>query len=108
MTARIVPAKFNRPLFAAAATIVVGATMALPHTAYAWWGPRFGVGISVPLVVPAPPVYYPPPPPAYYAPPPAYAYYGGPPAYYRPHPRVWIRPHRNWAGAWVRGHWAWR
>jgi hypothetical protein len=101
MSSRVLPAKFNRTLLAATAAAVIGATLALPHAAYAWWGPRFGIGISVPLVVPAPPVYYPPPPPAY-------AYYGPPPVYYRPPPRVWIPPHRNWAGAWIPGHWVWR
>ncbi|MCW8306930.1 hypothetical protein AruPA_07765 [Acidiphilium sp. PA] len=101
MPSRVLPARFNRKLLAAATVALVGATIAIPQSAYAWWGgPRFGIGISVPLVVPAPPAYYPPPAYTYYAPP--------PPVYYRPPPRVWIPPHRNWAGAWVPGHWVWR
>jgi hypothetical protein len=71
--------------------------IALPGRAQAWWHHgwccRVGVGIAVPPVVVAPPVYA--PPPVYYAP---------PPVYYPPPPRVWVPPH--WQGnVWVPGHW---
>lgn len=82
---------------------VAAASLMLTPAAHAWWRHGFRVGIVAPLV--APPVYY-GPPPAYY-PPPAYAYYG-PPAYYPRRARIWVRAHRNWAGAWIRGHYAWR
>jgi hypothetical protein len=100
MTRRVASARFNRTLLAATCAGIVAAALAVPQSAYAWWRPHVGVGISIPLVVPGPPVYYPPPP--------AYAYYGPPPVYYRPPPRVWVPPHRNWAGAWIPGHWVWR
>jgi hypothetical protein len=68
---------------------------AMPHNANAWWGGGYGVGIWVPPVVVAPPVYAPPP----------VAYYPPPPPYYPPPRRVWVPPH--WEGPyWVRGHWA--
>ena len=68
------------------------AIVALPGEAEAWWCCR--VGIALPPVVVAPPVYA--PPPVYYAP---------PPAYYAPPQRVWVPPH--WQGSvWVPGHWA--
>jgi hypothetical protein len=68
------------------------AVIALPGKAEAWWCCR--VGIALPPVVAAPPLYA--PPPVYYAP---------PPAYYPPPQRVWVPPH--WQGSvWVPGHWA--
>lgn len=100
MRSRALPPKLTRTLLAATAAVAVAA-LAVPQSAYAWWRPHAGIGISIPLVVPGPPVYYPPPPPAY-------AYYGPPPVYYRPPPRRWIPPHRNWAGAWIPGHWIYR
>ncbi len=68
---------------------------AMPGQAQAWWrGPGFGIGIALPPIVVAPPVYA--PPPIYYAPPPA--------AYYPAPQRTWIPPH--WEnGYWVPGHW---
>lgn len=82
---------------------VAGLAAMMPHDANAWWSGGVGVGIWVPPVVVAPPVYA-PPPVAYYAPPPV-AYYPPPPAYYPPPHRVWVPPH--WEGPyWVRGHWA--
>ena len=77
--------------------VAVGTAVA-PAPANAWWrgggyGWCCGVGIYVPPVVIAPPVYA--PAPVYYAPPPAYA---------APPQRVWIQPH--WEnGYWVQGHW---
>ena len=66
---------------------------ALPSPAEAWWCCRVGIGIGIPPVVVAPPVYA--PPPVYYAP---------PPAYYYPPQRVWVPAH--WQGnVWVPGHW---
>jgi hypothetical protein len=68
---------------------------AMPHNANAWWSGGYRVGIWVPPVVVAPPVYAPPP----------VAYYPPPPPYYPPPRRVWVPPH--WEGPyWVRGHWA--
>jgi hypothetical protein len=77
--------------------------IAQPHQANAWWGGGYGVGIVVPPIIVAPPVYaapaYPPPPPLY-APP----VYGPPPVAYVAPRRVWVVPH--WQGPyWVRGHW---
>lgn len=70
------------------------AVVALPGKAEAWWCCRVGIGIGLPPLVVAPPVYA--PPPVYYAP---------PPAYYPPPQRVWVPPH--WQGTvWVPGHWA--
>ncbi|MCF3948131.1 hypothetical protein AiwAL_15640 [Acidiphilium sp. AL] len=91
--------RLTRPILAAVSAAAVAGALMVPHPAYAWWrphpwwGPRFGIGITVPLAIPAPP--------------PAYAYYG-PPAYYAPRARVWIPPHYNWAGAYIPGHWVWR
>jgi hypothetical protein len=68
---------------------------AMPQNANAWWSGGVGVGIWVPPVVVAPPVYAPPP----------VAYYPPTPPYYPPPRRVWVPPH--WEGPyWVRGHWA--
>lgn len=83
---------------AVAALALVGAA-AMPHEARAWWH-GVGIGIVVPPVVVAPPVYAAPPPVVYAPPPVAYA----PAPYYAPR-RVWIPPH--WEGPyWVRGHWS--
>jgi hypothetical protein len=72
--------------------LAVLGVMALPGRAEAWWCCR--VGVFLPPVVVAPPVYA--PPPVYYAP---------PPVYYGPPRRVWVPPH--WQGnLWVPGHWA--
>ncbi|MHB1302907.1 MAG: hypothetical protein ACYCZB_05455 [Acidiphilium sp.] len=93
----------KRPLLAALAGAALATSLMVPQSAYAWWhrgwgwGPRFGIGITVPVA----------PPPVYYAPPPAYAYAYPPPVYY-PRARAWIPPHRNWAGAWIPGHYVWR
>jgi hypothetical protein len=76
---------------------------ALPQRADAWWAGGYGVGIALPPIVVAPPVYaaptYPPPPPVY-APP----VYAPPPVAYAAPRRVWVPAH--WEGPyWVRGHW---
>ncbi len=84
----------------AVATLAVAGTAAMPHEAKAWWRGGVGIGIWVPPVVVAPPIYAPPPPVVYAPPPVAYA----PPPYYAAR-RVWIPPH--WEGPyWVRGHWS--
>jgi hypothetical protein len=77
-------------------------TFAMPHQANAWWRGGYGVGIWVPPVVVAPPVYA--PPPVVYAPPPvAYAPAYAPYGYYPPQ-RVWV-PAGWYGGVWMRGHW---
>jgi hypothetical protein len=87
---------------AAVAGLAAVGVAAMPHDAKAWWQGGFGVGVWMPPIVVAPPVYA-PPPVAYYPPPPAY--YPPPPAYYPPPHRVWVPPH--WQGSyWVPGHWA--
>jgi hypothetical protein len=84
-------------VLAVAGLAAIGIT-ALPGKAEAWWRGgwgccRVGIGVFVPPIVVAPPVYA--PPPVYYAPPPAYY----------PAQRAWIPPH--WEGGyWVPGHWA--
>ena len=80
---------------AAVAGLAAVGVAAMPHNANAWWSGGVGVGIWVPPVVVAPPVYAPPP----------VAYYPPPPPYYPPPRRVWVPPH--WEGPyWVRGPWA--
>lgn len=76
---------------------MIGAVLLVPQSAYAWWpGPRFAIGIRVPIAVPvAPPVYVPP-----------VTYY--PPAYYRPPVRVWIPPHYTPRGVFIPGHFVYR
>lgn len=85
------------------------AILATPGQARAWWRGGYGVGIWIPPVVVAPPVYA--PPPVYYAAPPAVVYapppvlYASPPQAYTPPARYWVPPH--WEGGyWVSGHWA--
>jgi hypothetical protein len=99
-------ARYRRlwPVLAIAGVAALG-VVAVPGKAEAWWRGgwccRVGIGIAVPPVVVAPPVYA--PPPVYYAPPPAY--YPPPSAYYAPPPRAWVPAH--WQGnVWVPGHWA--
>ena len=79
--------------------VTIGVT-AMPGKAEAWWrgGVCCAVGIYVPPVVVAPPVYY-GPPPVVYAPPPGY--YAPPP----PQQGAWIPGHYE-GGYWVPGHWA--
>jgi hypothetical protein len=81
---------------AVAGLAALGVT-AMPVKAEAWWrgGWCCGVGIYLPPVVVAPPVYYAPPPVAY-APP--------PPGYYAPPQRQWVPPHYE-GGYFVPGHW---
>ncbi|HET6197149.1 MAG TPA: hypothetical protein VFE12_15410 [Acetobacteraceae bacterium] len=87
--------KFTAAAILGLATI---ATVAVPKQANAWWHHGYGygwggVGVVLPPVVVAPPVYA--PAPAYYAP---------GPAYYAPSARPWIPAH--WQdGYWVPGHW---
>ncbi len=89
---------------------MIGAALLVPQSAYAWWpGPRFAVGIRVPLVLPPaylpPPVYAPPlyaPPP--YAPPVTY----DPPAYIPAPARVWVPPHYTPRGVFIPGHFVYR
>ncbi|HVY17597.1 MAG TPA: hypothetical protein VHB27_20430 [Rhodopila sp.] len=84
----------------AVASLALAGMMAMPHQAKAWWHGGWGVGVVLPPVVIAPPVYAPPPPVVYAPPPVAYA----PAPYYAPR-RVWIPPH--WRGGyWVPGHWS--
>ncbi len=91
----------GKRLGAALAVLGVAAlgVVAAPGSAKAWWGWRGGVGVGValPPVVVAPPVYY-PPPPVVYAPP--------PPVAYAPPPRgpFWVPGHWQ-RGYWVPGHW---
>ena len=82
-----------------------GSKLGTPKPANAWWYHHgyccgVGIGVVVPPIVVAPPVYA--PPPAYYAPPPAY--YAPPPAYYAPPQRVWIPAHWQ-GGVWIPAHW---
>ena len=88
---------------AVAGLVAVGVT-AMPAKAEAWWrgGGCCGIGIGVylPPVVIAPPVYY-APPPVYYAPP--RVAYGAPGPYYAS--RAWIPGHYR-GPYWVRGHWS--
>jgi hypothetical protein len=84
-------------------------TLAAPHQANAWWRGGVGIGIWVPPVVVAPPVYaappvvYAPPPVAYAPPPVAYAPPYAPYGYYAPR-RVWVPA--GWVGGfWRHGHW---
>ena len=84
-------------VLAVAGLVAVGIT-AIPGKAEAWWRGgccAIGIGIAVPPLVVAPPVY---------APPPAY-YYAPPPVAYYPPQRVWVPPHWQ-GGVWVPGHWA--
>jgi hypothetical protein len=79
--------------------VALGVT-AMPGKAEAWWRGGWccgvGIGVYVPPLVIAPPVYYAPPPVAY-APPPAY--------YAPPQPqRQWVPGHYE-GGYWVPGHW---
>jgi hypothetical protein len=86
---------------AAVAGLALVGVAAMPHNANAWWRGGVGIGIWVPPVVVAPPVYV--PPPVVYAPPPVV--YAPPPAYYPSPRRAWVPPH--WEGPnWVQGHWA--
>jgi hypothetical protein len=83
-------------LFGIAGIAALGIATA-PTPAEAWWRGGWccgvGIGIAIPPVVVAPPVYAPPPP----------VYYPPPVAYYPPQ-RPWIPPH--WQGGyWVPGHW---
>ena len=66
------------------------AALALPSPASAWWYRPVFVGPRV-VVVPPPPVLVAPPPVAYPV---------------RRPPLVWVPPHFNRWGVWVRGHWA--
>jgi hypothetical protein len=83
---------------------------AVPGKAEAWWRGGWccgvGIGVYVPPVVVAPPVYYPPPPVAY-APPPGYYQPQGQQSYYQPpqpQGQQWIPGHYE-GGYWVPGHW---
>jgi hypothetical protein len=92
------------PFIAIAGIAGIGVT-AHSTPAEAWWRGGWccgvGVGVVVPPIVVAPPVYA--PPPVYYAPPPP-AYYAPPPAYYAPPQRVWVPAHWQ-GGVWIPAHW---
>jgi hypothetical protein len=85
---------------AAVIGLVALCVTAMPGKAVAWWRAGWccgvGIGVYVPPLVIAPPVYYAPPPVAY-APPPSY--------YAPPSPqRQWVPGHYE-GGYWVPGHW---
>jgi hypothetical protein len=78
--------------------VALGVT-AMPGKAVAWWRADWccgvGIGVYVPPLVIAPPVYYALPPVAY----------APPPSYYAPPPqRQWVPGHYE-GGYWVPGHW---
>ena len=71
------------PLAAAALACGLAAAALTPATAQAWWA-RPGVWVAGP-----PPVVLVPAPRVYYA-----------PAYHH-----WVRPHYDWRGVFIPGHW---
>jgi hypothetical protein len=92
---------------AAVLGLVAIGVSAMPGKADAYWRGGWccgvGIGVVLPPIVVAPPVYA--PPPAYYASPPAY--YAPPPAaYYPPQQQgTWIPGHYQ-GSYWIPGHWA--
>ena len=80
------PSILNTARLTAAALAIGGAGLALtPTAAHAYW-----VAPGVVVVPAPPPVVYAPPPRVVYAP---YPY------------RHWVRPHYDWRGVFIPGHW---